>query len=70
MVTTRKWMDIHEVAEYLGLSERTIRKYRSTGKLPAYRVAGEKVLRFRIEDVDALMELAEPTTKQPEQETG
>jgi len=62
-------MDIHQVAEYLGLSERTIRKYRSTGKLPAYRIAGEKALRFRAEDVDGLMELAEPTVRGGDEDT-
>lgn len=61
MVSTRKWLTVEQAAEHLSLSVRTIRQYRATGKLPAYKVAGERALRFRVEDVDALMELAEPT---------
>ena len=69
MVTTAKWLTAEQAAERLNLSVRTIRKYRATGQLTAYKVAGEKALRFRVEDVDALMVLAEPTTGGTDQDT-
>ena len=40
----------------LQVSVSTIRRYVLAGKLPAYRVAGIREMRFRAADVDALLE--------------
>jgi excisionase family DNA binding protein len=39
------------LAQYLSLSERTVRELLSTGELPSYKVAGSR--RIAPEDVDA-----------------
>lgn len=49
------------VAEFLGLHIQTVRGYIRSGKLPALRVAGERAIRIRREDVLALLEPLEPS---------
>lgn len=53
-----------QAKEFLQISDSTLRRYIRKGKLKAYRLAGERDLRFRREDVLALLEpadgLAEP----------
>ena len=56
MDATRPYLTIRETAVLLALSTRTIHRYIAEGKLKAYRVAGEKVIRIKREDVDALLE--------------
>lgn len=46
-------MSIPAAAERLGVSDKTVRRLISEGKLPAYRI-GAKTIRLRPEDVDAL----------------
>lgn len=48
---------VQESATLLKLSERSIRRYIKQGKLRAYRVAGERQLRIKGED---LLQLLEP----------
>lgn len=48
---------IQETADLLKVSPRSIRRYINKGKLKAYRVAGERQLRIKGED---LLELLEP----------
>jgi excisionase family DNA binding protein len=43
-------------AEYLGVHPQTVRVYIRSGKLPAYRLAGERKIRIRGEDLQALLE--------------
>jgi excisionase family DNA binding protein len=52
-----------EAAEFLGVHTQTIRGYIRTGKLPALRLAGERALRIRREDLLALLEPYEPEEK-------
>jgi len=47
---------VDQAAEFLGLHHQTLRGYIKSGKLPAYRLAGEKVLRIKREDLMALLE--------------
>ncbi len=49
----RRKVSIIEAAEYLGVSERTIRNWIATGILPAYRY-GPRVVRIDPGDLDAL----------------
>lgn len=44
-----------EAAEYLGVSDRTIRTYVSAGRLRAYRIKGSRLIRFHADDVAALL---------------
>jgi excisionase family DNA binding protein len=56
MDAPRPYLTIRETAALLALSTRTIHRYIAEGKLKAYRVVGEKVIRIKREDVEALLE--------------
>jgi excisionase family DNA binding protein len=47
---------VDQAAQFLGIHHQTLRGYIKGGKLPAYRLAGEKVLRIKREDLMALLE--------------
>lgn len=49
------YLTIRQTAELLALSTRTIPRYIAERKVKAYRVAGEKVIRIKREDVDDLV---------------
>lgn len=51
----RRKISINEAAQYVGVSERTIRNWIATGILPAYRY-GPRVVRINPGDLDALGE--------------
>jgi excisionase family DNA binding protein len=53
-MTAAVWLDIHEAKTRTGYSIRTLERYVSTGKLPAYRTKAGGRLRFRAGDLDAL----------------
>ena len=67
-VGNKSMMDFHEkqffspddAAEFLGVHVQTIRGYIRTGKLPALRLAGERALRIKREDLLALLEPYNP----------
>jgi excisionase family DNA binding protein len=48
-------MSTRDVAEYVGVSERTVREWRFWGELEAVR-AGHRTVRHRRGDVDAFLE--------------
>lgn len=50
----RRWIDQREAAEYLGITDRTLRRMIAAGDLPAYRL-GPRLLRIDVGDLDALM---------------
>ena len=56
MDVSRPYLTIRETAALLALSTRTIHRYIAEGKLKAYRVAGEKVIRIKREDMEALLQ--------------
>ncbi len=45
-----------QAAEILGVHHQTIRGYIRAGKLPALRIAGERAVRIRRENIDRLLE--------------
>lgn len=49
-------MSLQDAADYLRVTERTIRNYIRRGKLPALRVNGSRLIRIRPADLDALLE--------------
>ena len=53
-------MSPEEAAKALGLHIQTVRGYIRSGKLPAFRIAGERAIRIRRQDVFALLEQREP----------
>jgi excisionase family DNA binding protein len=53
---TRDYLTPEEAAEALGLHVQTLRGYVRTGKLPAFRLAGERAIRIRRGDLEAVLE--------------
>ena len=47
-----------QAKDFLQISDSTLRRYIRKGKLKAYRLAGERDLRFKREDLMALLEPA------------
>jgi len=45
-----------KAAKYMGISEASLRLWRSEGKGPRYFRAGEKLIRYRRADLDAWIE--------------
>ncbi len=54
--SSRELLTVDQAAEFLGIHHQTLRGYIKSGKLPAYRLAGEKVLRIKRDDLMALLE--------------
>lgn len=53
--TPRRWLSQAEAADYLGVTDRTIRNYISRGRLPGHRVRGSRLVRIDRADLDALL---------------
>jgi excisionase family DNA binding protein len=51
-----------EVAARLGVNEQTVRAWIRSGKLPASRLAGRKVLRIRESDIETVLEPVDPAS--------
>jgi excisionase family DNA binding protein len=49
------WFNQEASAEYLGVTDRTIRNYIARGVLPASRVRGSRLIRIRKSDLDAML---------------
>lgn len=49
------WRSLSEAAEYIGVTDRTIRNYIARGELPAHRVRGSRLIRINQADLDALL---------------
>jgi len=52
---SRRWYDQQAAAEYLGVTDLTIRNYISRGVLPAARVRGSRLIRIDRADLEALL---------------
>lgn len=59
-VSEKQFFSPDEAAEFLGVHVQTIRGYIRTGKLPALRLAGERALRIKREELLALLEPYNP----------
>jgi len=51
----RRWLSQAEAAEYLGVTDRTVRNYISRGQLPGHRVRGSRLVRIDRGDIDKLL---------------
>lgn len=51
---TTEFVSVQQAADFLNLTERSIRRYIADGTLPAYRI-GTKQIRLRAADVMALL---------------
>jgi excisionase family DNA binding protein len=59
-----------EVADYLGVHVQTVRAWVRSGKLPARRLAGQRALRIRESDLDAVLEPVEASELEREHKEG
>jgi excisionase family DNA binding protein len=50
----RRLLSLQAAAEYLGVDERSVRRYIATGQLTGYRV-GERLIRVDVADLDAML---------------
>jgi excisionase family DNA binding protein len=57
---TRDFLTPEEAADALGIHVQTMRGYIRSGRLPAYRVAGERAIRIRRVDLEKLLEPLNP----------
>ena len=55
MTSSRRWVSVEEAAAYLGVGDRTIRRWCNEGRLPQYRV-GPRLVRLNIDDLDHYVE--------------
>lgn len=51
----KELFSVQEVAEFLAVSEGTIRRYISDGRLPAYRLGNERLIRIKRQDLERLL---------------
>ena len=49
------WLNQAQAAEYLGVTDRTVRAYIARGVLPASRIKGSRLIRINSDDLDALL---------------
>ncbi len=49
-------LNIKETADFLNVSEMTIRRWTNDGTLPCYRIGGRRARRFRFQDLEAYLE--------------
>ena len=56
LVASRDYLTPEEAAEALGIHVQTLRGYVRSGKLPALRLAGERAIRIRRTDLEAVLE--------------
>lgn len=50
-----RWLSQQEAAEYLGVTDRTIRNYIAKGLLPGRRIRGSRAIRIAQSDLDELL---------------
>jgi excisionase family DNA binding protein len=55
-LSAREYLTPEEAAEAIGIHVQTLRGYVRSGKLPALRLAGERAIRIRRRDLEAVLE--------------
>lgn len=68
MQVPMEWFTVEEAARYLRVSKRTIYKWASIGRLPAYLIGDHRYRRFRKSDLDTLPRRANSMTLSQNQE--
>jgi excisionase family DNA binding protein len=51
----KELFSVQEAAEFLGVSESTIRRYISNGHLVAYRLNNDRLIRIKQQDLEKLL---------------
>ena len=63
---TTQWLTPSEARKYLGISHQTIYNLMNSGTLPFYTIKNVRKRRIKKEDLDALMQLGIPGSKDDE----
>lgn len=61
-ITEEKLYSPEEAAEHLGVHVQTVRSWIRAGRLPASRLAGQRALRIRASDLEAVLEPIDPAS--------
>jgi excisionase family DNA binding protein len=59
----KRLLNIHEAAEFLNVSEMTIRRWTNHGDLKCYRVGGRRARRFKLQDLHSYLETNTRSTR-------
>lgn len=51
----KRWLSLSEAAEYVGVSDRSIRNYVARGHLPARRLRGSRLIRIDRAELEKLL---------------
>ena len=62
----RRWASIHETAEYLRITTRTVRQMEADGRITVYRLS-PRIVRCDLNEVDAMMRPEMPKAVLPVQ---
>lgn len=54
-IVVKRWLSQQEAADYLGVTDRTVRAYIARGVLPAHRIRTSRVIRVDRREVDDLL---------------
>jgi excisionase family DNA binding protein len=52
---TNRYITIKQAAQYLGLTDRTVRQMIADGRLAGYR-SGARLVRLRVDEIDSVMQ--------------
>ncbi|MBU0704956.1 MAG: helix-turn-helix domain-containing protein [Chloroflexi bacterium] len=58
--TIKELFSVQEAAEFLSVSEGTIRRYILDGRLPAYRLGNERLIRIKRQHLEGLLSPIKP----------
>lgn len=50
------YLSVQQAADFISVSQRTIRRYIELGHLPAYRVTGTSTIRIKRDDLEGLLQ--------------
>ena len=67
-VPSQRLFGIRAAAQYLGISEDTLRSYANTGHIPAQRLKKRRV--FKLEDLNSFIDSLPPYTSYPYTDRG
>jgi hypothetical protein len=52
----KRYLDVHQAADYIGVTPRTLEAWRHRGGGPVFLRISNRLVKYRIEDLDTFME--------------
>lgn len=62
--STKQWLSVKEVADYLGVQCSTIYMYVSERRIPYHKIPGSQLIKFKLAEVDEWMATGRVETKE------